>query len=146
MRLRQIGPDGDARPEPATGRGPQWEQRRNAVGLRQVLQIADAWELNQIQLGTLLGTTPRTLQRWRLQVEAEQALPLSADTVERMSYLLGIWKALGILFPTPANRRIWLTHPNDSALFNGQAPLQRMLGGQVADLYAVRRHLDGVRG
>lgn len=122
------------------------ELRRNAVGLRQVLAIAATVELTQAQLGALLGASPRTLQRWRRQAEAHGTLPLSIDTVERMSYLLGIWKALCILFPTPENRVLWLRNANASATFNGQAPLQRMLGGYVADLYTVRRYLDGMRG
>jgi len=85
------------------------------------------------------------MQRWRQQVEAGEGLNLSADTVERLSYLLGIWKALGILLPTPANRLLWLRNANTDAPFNGQAPLARLLAGQVADLYVVRHYLDGAR-
>jgi hypothetical protein len=36
--------------------------------------------------------------------------------------------------------------PNSAPLFNGQSALQRMLGGQVADLYVVRQYLDAQRG
>ncbi len=126
--------------------GADWVLRRNAVGLRQAFAIAEAWELPQTALGTLLGTVPRSLQRWRQQVEAGEGLGLSPDTVERLSYLLGIWKALGILLPTPANRLLWLRNANSDAPFNGQAPLTRLLAGQVADLYVVRHYLDGARG
>ena len=63
-----------------------------------------------------------------------------------MSYLLGIWKALTLLFPEPANRLHWLRANNTSATFGGRPPLERLLAGNVGDLYAVRSYLDGWRG
>jgi hypothetical protein len=146
MKLEAVRTPGqETAPAPET-RDPHWIARRNAVGLRQILSIAETLELTQTQLGTLLGATPRSLQRWRAQADDSGELALSADTVERMSYLLGIWKALCILFPTAANRVLWLRNGNAAPVFNGQAPLERMLAGQVADLYSVRRYLDGMRG
>jgi hypothetical protein len=123
-----------------------WAQRRNAVGLREVLSIAQRWELSLEQLCTLLRTPARTLQRWRRTGEQTGRLDLPGDTLERISYLLGISKALTILLPTPANRLLWLRNPNQGAPFNGQAPMERLLQGQVADLFVVRQHLDGARG
>lgn len=123
-----------------------WIARRNAAGLREMLAIAQKWQLNQEQLSRLLGTAPRSLQRWRKQAESSGRLELSGDTVERMSYLLGIAKALTILLPTPENRLLWLRNANSAPSFNGQAPLARMLQGQVSDLFVVRRHLDAARG
>lgn len=144
MELHQVK-ESAARYE--TGqRDAQWTARRNAVGLRQAFAIAEAWGLNQTALGAILGAGPRSLQRWRLQAENEKRLSLSADTVERLSYLLGICKALGILFPTPENRLLWLRNANAAPVFNGQSPLSRMLQGRVADLYVVRQYLDGARG
>lgn len=134
-------PDAPSQPHDA-----EWLARRNAVGLREMLAIAEKWHLNLEQMARLLGTSPRTLQRWRKLGEETGRLDLAGDTIERMSYLLGISKALTLLLPTPANRLLWLINPNADVLFNGQAPLQRMLQGQVADLYVVRRHLDAARG
>lgn len=131
---------------PTTADPAEWAQRRNAVGLREVLSIAQKWELSFEQLCTLLRTPARTLQRWRRAGEQTGRLDLPADTVERISYLLGISKALTILLPTPANRLLWLRNANAAAPFNGQAPMDRLLQGQVADLFIVRRHLDGARG
>lgn len=143
MKLVPIGIDATpAAPERKDG---DWAARRNALGLRQVLSIAQGWQLAQAELARLLGTTPRTVQRWRAQAD-DGRLELSADAVERLSYLLGIHKALMILLPTPDNQRHWLRHANADTAFGGQAPLARMLSGQVADLYVVRRYLDGARG
>lgn len=131
-------------PQPASNA--DWVARRNAVGLREVVSIAEQWQLTQEQLGRLLGTASRTLLRWRRQSEDSGRLDLSSDTVERMSYLLGIAKALQILLPTPANRLLWLRNGNSGPPFNGQAPLDRLLNGQVADLFVVRQVLDAARG
>mgnify|MGYP001974914789 FL=1 len=40
----------------------------------------------------------------------------------------------------------WLATPNDNPLFNGMAPLDRILAGQVVDLAVVRDFLDAERG
>ena len=125
---------------------PERIARRNALGLREAFAIAAHWQINQEQLARLLGSVPRSLQRWRKQADETGQLPLSADTVERISYLLGIHKALQILLPTPDNQRLWLRNGNSGPVFNGQPPLERLLGGQVADLYVVRGVLDGARG
>jgi len=143
MRISPVDYHTPLPPPPAND--PDWVLRRNAVGMREMFAIAEAWQLPQDQLAVLLGASVRTLQRWRRQAGAG-TLELSGDTVERMSYLLGISKALKILFPTPANRLHWLRNANTGATFNGQAPLERLLQGQVADLYVVRRTLDAARG
>ena len=66
------------------------------------------------------------------------------DTLQRISYLLGIHKALQILYSDPALADSWIRRPN--AAFGGQSALERMLAGDVSDLAAVRAHLDAARG
>ena len=66
------------------------------------------------------------------------------DTVERLSHLLSIWKALQILFTSDQASDAWMHAPND--FFNGDSALDVMLGGKVIDIYAVRRYLDAQRG
>jgi hypothetical protein len=63
-----------------------------------------------------------------------------------LSYLLGIYKALQVLLPATAAADAWIKKPNDAPLFAGQSALARMLGGNVADLIAVRQYLDARRG
>jgi hypothetical protein len=70
----------------------------------------------------------------------------SRDLAERLSYILGIYKALQILLPDARSADSWVNRPNSALLFAGRAPLERILGGNVADLYEVRRWLDGQRG
>jgi hypothetical protein len=111
--------------------------------LRTYANIADAWKLSTAERMTLLGVRSRST--WHLWREGKSGA-LSADTVERLSYIFGIWKALQMLLPSDAAADAWVRKPNDAAPFGGQSALERMLSGRVADLYEVRRYLDGQRG
>jgi hypothetical protein len=111
--------------------------------LRTFFSIADAWHLTAAERMVLLGVRSRsTFHLWR---EGKSGA-LSADTLERLSYLFGIYKALQILMPSPESADEWVRKPNTAPLFNGQSALERMLSGHVADLYEVRRYLDAQRG
>jgi hypothetical protein len=91
----------------------------------------------------LLGIDSRsTFFKWR----REPSPRLPRDTLERLSYLLGIYKSLQILLPDPKAADEWVRKPNDAPLFGGKSALERMLSGQVADLYVVREYLDAERG
>ena len=93
---------------------------------------------------TLLGlSNEKTLYNWKSQPETVR---LTRDLLERASYILGIYKSLQILLPDEALADQWLSTPNDNPLFNGTAPLDRLLGGQVMDLAVVRDFLDTERG
>jgi len=118
--------------------------------LKNFFRLADAWKLDIPTQMALLGQRNRsTFYAWR-NVENGAPNPppraLAPDTLERISYLLGIYKALEILLPDPQAADTWIHRPNAAPLFNGQTPLERMRGGLVADLYAVRQHLDAARG
>jgi hypothetical protein len=58
----------------------------------------------------------------------------------------GIYKSLQILLPEPGAADAWVRKPNTAAPFGGRSALDRMLSGQVADLYVVRQYLDAERG
>jgi hypothetical protein len=92
---------------------------------------------------TLLGLTSRsTFFNWR----RDPAVSLSKDTLERISYVLGIYKALRILLPDDRAADAWVRQPNAATPFGGRSALERMLSGQVADLFVVRQYLDAQRG
>ena len=72
--------------------------------------------------------------------------PLDRHLLERLSHLFGIYSALQILFPASGRADEWVGKPNSAPLFAGRSALDRMLGGQVADLFVVRQYLDAQRG
>ena len=111
--------------------------------LRSFFGLAERWHLRIADQRKLLGDPPEsTFYKWKRQ---QNGAP-GRDTIERISYLLGIWKNLQILFPDTAQADAWLHKPNQAPLFGGHSALQRMLSGNVADLYVVRQYLDAQRG
>lgn len=60
--------------------------------------------------------------------------------LERVSYVLGIYKDLGILFPEESQANEWLHKKNEA--FDGSTGLDFMLLGQVENLREVRYYLD----
>jgi hypothetical protein len=114
-----------------------------APALRTFFRIADAWALSPDEQMTLLGGPPKsTFYKWKR--EGARALP--RDVLERISYIVGIYKDLQILLPAPVAADAWIRKANHALLFKGHSALDRMLSGNVADLYVVRQYLDAQRG
>ena len=114
---------------------------RDAAALRAFFRLVELWGLSMEQARVLLGQPSRaTLYNWK----AGRLRALPHDALRRISYLLGIYKALQILYSDPGLADRWIRQPN--AAFGGQSALERMLAGDVADLAAVRAHLDAARG
>src|ERR1044072_2346682 len=102
------------------------------AGLRAFAPIAEAWDLTIAEQLRLLGIGSRsTYFKWRR--EPDPRLP--QDTLERLSYLLGIYKSLQILLPDPRAADEWVRRPNNASPFGGRPALERMRCGQVPDLY-----------
>ena len=111
--------------------------------LRTFFRIADLWSLSVEEQMSLLGLTARsTFFKWKKDSNAV----LSKDTLERISYIVGIYKSLQILLPSEQAADQWVRRPNTAPLFAGRSALDRMLSGQVADLFVVRQYLDAQRG
>ena len=104
-----------------------------------IFNIFSLWRLTGQQQMMLLGlSNEKTLYNWKNQPEKAK---LTRDCLERASYILGIYRALQVLFPDEAQSDRWLHIPNDNPLFGGTAPLDKMLEGLVVDLAVVRDHL-----
>jgi uncharacterized protein (DUF2384 family) len=114
-----------------------------ATALTAFFNITARWTLAAEEERILLGSPPRsTFFKWK----SERAARLSPDTLERISYVMGIYKALRILLPTEDAADEWVKKPNKAVGFGGRSALERMLQGKVVDLADVRRYLDAERG
>jgi len=128
---------------PAEHRQPVDPAKVSAPALRTFFRVVDIWKLNNKEQMTLLGRPPRsTFYRWK---QGENVV-LPQDTLERISYIFGIFSALQVLLPQPEAADAWIKKPNAAPLFGGRSALDRMLSGQVGDLYLVRQYLDAQRG
>lgn len=127
---------GEIRPARAYSSMPPAAETSGA-GFRTYLRIAKVWNLTSIERRRLLGDPPATFFR----KSKREIVELSSDVLERISYVLGIFKALGILFPDEARAHAWIRRPNSAAPLGGQSALEKMLSGNVSDLHDVRRYL-----
>jgi uncharacterized protein (DUF2384 family) len=108
--------------------------------LRGFFLIMEAWGISGEEARVLLGApAERTYYAWR----NGSGVRVPADTLRRIGYIAGIYKALQIVYADPQLADIWIKRPNKA--FGDQSPLDRMLGGDVVDLAAVRTYLDAAR-
>lgn len=125
------------------------ERRRALSGpaLRTFLNIAEEWRLSEAERLRVLGLPSRsTFHGWVAKARKGAAITLSVDELIRLSLVLGIYKALKIVFARPEDAERWLRAPNSGPAFGGHAPLQLITSGTQDALTMVRWHLDAWRG
>jgi Antitoxin Xre/MbcA/ParS C-terminal toxin-binding domain/Antitoxin Xre-like helix-turn-helix domain len=124
-------------------RDPQVRRRMSGPAIRTFFNIADAWDLAVNEQRALLGwLAPSTYHKYK----AGDVGALSFDTLTRLSLVIGIYKALHILYAEQGLADRWVKLPNSNALFGGRPALELMSEGGIDGLYQVRRLLDGRRG
>jgi len=107
---------------------------------RAVLNLFRLWEITDDQAATLLDMPVRSYRRWK----AGDLGRMDRDTKARLSNLMGIHKALRLIFREPQRGYAWIKAPNTA--FGERSALDVMLGGELTDLMRVRRYLDAERG
>lgn len=118
--------------------------RDDPVFLRQAMQgvfaIFQQWGIDNSAAIILLGQpSTRTFYAWK----KGEVKTVPADTLRRIGYIAGIFKALEVLYSNAQLADGWVNRNN--RFFGGQTPLQRMTAGDVTDLAAVRQYLDAAR-
>lgn len=117
------------------------DPRASTVAKHAFFRVMELWGVTNEDAQVLLGSPGRsTYFSWK----KGQGGALPRDTFERISYVLGIYKALQILFVDPVQADAWVSKANDA--FGGRSALDRMVAGNISDLHAVRAYLDYVRG
>ncbi|MBI3937237.1 MAG: DUF2384 domain-containing protein [Betaproteobacteria bacterium] len=111
---------------------------------RLIARLFDHWELSAADQALLLGLSPdsrATVARYR----RGEPLGDNADLLARAGHLLGIHKALRIMFPHDRDLAYrWITTPNRR--FANRPPLEIMRQYGFEGMIAVRRYLDFERG
>lgn len=112
-------------------------------GLRTFFRIADAWRLSVTEQRALLGwPAASTFHKYK----SGDVATLSYDTLVRVSLILGIYKALHVLYPDAALADQWVRLPNANPIFGGRPALVLMTDSGIDGLLQVRRLLDARRG
>lgn len=110
-------------------------------GMGGVFKALMAWGASNDQARRILGSPPeRTFYAWK----SGKVGAVPSDTVDRLGYVLGIYKSLQIAYSDPRQADEWAAKPNRA--FGGQSPLERMAAGKITDLAAVHEYMDAYRG
>ncbi len=121
---------------------PEERRRLSPAGMRAFLNIMRHWEVRDEDARRLIGGVSNgTFYSWK----SGGAKQLEQDRLLRISYLIGIFKSLNILFSTPLADR-WVRLPNSNDIFTHRTPLEYMLRGGAPAMDTVRRLLDARRG
>ena len=105
-------------------------------------KISEAWQLRDESARQLLGGVSNGVF---YQLKRGQKKTLDQDKLTRISLLLGIFKALNLLY----SRKLadaWMNLSNSNPMFEGESPLNYLLKGGVPAFLRVRQLLDARRG
>jgi hypothetical protein len=117
-------------------------ERLSKAALKGFFKLALAWGVRDDDARELLGgLSSSALYEWKKNPERV----LEVDRITRISYLLGIYKALHILYGDELADR-WVNLPNKNHIFGGRTPLAYMLAGGLLAMQTVRQLLDARRG
>ena len=117
-------------------------ERLSASAVKAFFNIAGRWQIRDEDARALLGGVSNGPY---YQMKKNPDRVLDADTLLRISYLIGIFKALHILHSEPLADE-WVRLPNTNRIFAGKSPLAYMRAGGLPAIEIVRRLLDARRG
>lgn len=106
------------------------------------LRIVEMWQIRNEDAMALLGGISHGRY---YELKRTRRGTLTQDELTRISLLIGIFKALNILFQQKLALQ-WITRPNSNPMFSNEAPLQVLTRGGVPGMLSVRRLLDSRRG
>ena len=122
---------------------PAARKRLSPAGIKAFLRIMDRWGIKDQDARDLFGGVSSG-SFYGLKKEPRRRV-LDQDTLTRISLLIGMFKALNILY----SRRLadaWMTLPNSNPMFRGSAPLAYILRLGQPGMVEVRQMLDARRG
>lgn len=128
------------------------QEKLSPVALRAFFRLTSHWKLRDEDARGLFGgisngsfyQLKRSISRTSSSA-ANDIKTLDQDKLTRVSLLVGIFKALNILYSTKL-ADAWVQLPNSNPIFAGQTPLAYMLKGGVPSMMRVRQLLDARRG
>ena len=117
--------------------------RLSPSAVKGFLNIMARWGVRDVNAKALLGGVSNG--RFYAIKKAPDAAVLDQDELQRVSFLVGIFKALNILFGDEL-ADAWIQLPNQNRIFGGASPLAYMIRGGLPAFQTVRRLLDARRG
>ena len=116
-------------------------QRLSPAAIRTFFNIMTSWNVRDADARALLGGMTNG-PFYEMKRNPDRVL--ETDRLTRISYLIGIYKALRVLH-SPALANEWVRLPNQNPIFAGATPLDYMIRGGLPAMQTVRRLLDARR-
>jgi hypothetical protein len=147
MALRQPYPDADDDPILIVDLWNKTERDRlSASAAKAFLNTMKLWKVRDEDACQLLTLSRAAFSGMKKRLaEGPDIRSLDQDRLTRISYLIGIFKALRILHGTELADR-WVHLPNSNRIFRGATPLDYMIHGGMPAIAMVRSLLDARRG
>lgn len=120
---------------------PAIRERLSPAALKAFFAIMARWKVKDEDARKLLGGVTNGPY---YEMKRHPNRVLDIDRLTRISYLIGIFKALHILHSRQLADE-WVRLPNTNPLFGGDTPLACMLHGGLPVMQTVRRLLDARR-
>ena|ERR1700724_1605845 len=117
-------------------------EKLSRAAIEAVLKIAEKWDLKNEDAMALLGGISNGRY---YELKKTHKGVLTQDELTRVSLLIGIFKALNILFNEKLANQ-WVSRPNSNPMFNNAPPLALLIEAGIPGMLAVRRLLAGRRG
>lgn len=117
-------------------------ERLSPSAIRAFFNIMARWEIRDEDARLLLGGMTNGPY---YEMKKNPQRVLDTDRLLRISYLIGIFKSLGILHSKKLAHS-WIRLPNSNRIFDGSTPLAYMIRGGLPAMQTVRRLLDARRG
>jgi hypothetical protein len=120
---------------------PEERRRLSGAAARAFFNIVDHWHIRDEDARELLGGISNGAYYLLKQSSRAHAKPLEQDRLVRISYLVGMFKSLNILYSQQVADQ-WMQLPNTNPIFGGRTPLDCSLCGGIRAMDVVRRVLD----
>lgn len=117
-------------------------KRMTGTAVKAVLRLVDKWDGSNAEGAALLGVSEST---WDRMKSGKWEGTLSQDHLTRASALIGIFKALNLLFADSMADR-WPRLVNRAPLFGQRSPIDAMIEGGIPLMLETRRYVDALRG
>lgn len=102
-------------------------------------RIAEAWCLTGQVQSAILG---KPIEAAFASLEPTGADASHRETLERLSFIIGIYVALHTIFPTFQQANSWVRRKSNAPFLNGATALEHMCSGKVSALASVGQHLE----
>jgi Protein of unknown function (DUF2384) len=122
---------------------PKVRARLSPSAIKGFIRIIEKWKVKEAQARELLNNpSSGTFYGWKANPQGKK---LDQDTLTRISLIVGIFKALNILYSEKL-ADAWVTLPNRDPMFRGATPLAYMIERGQPGMMHVRQLLDAWRG